>query len=422
MMNICFTVIEVDRVREITAFILLILFIFPSVIVADAADIVLVPPEPMAGKNLVFYIPSINGSANGYVMCNDSNNVHLIRMEDGFAQVALNEDDYGNATVKIFASNRTYTKNFVIRPFLSGSIAIESPSSVLVDTDTSVKVVAGVDPANGATMTFTSPSGRSFNRVSDEKGMVAFSFDEEGSWEIQAMFYGIFASAKIDIMLPPISIVFSEEVSMDEEMKISVGCPADVTIRKDEVMWTYRTDANGDLYFTPPWPGKYSVYVKTDKQEGSKTFTTVSETRIDVYDYKNSIPVSTVKKDQLVRIVVVDPSGVPLSEVKRLFIYCDNSLWDTLHLSKGSVVWAVDKEATVYRFEVEETDLFTPSETMVYGMVEQSLSGDIIFYLELIAIIVVLLILIFYLHRTKRIRMPKIFAGRGISLHGRKLE
>jgi len=426
VVNICFDFVEVARVRETGIFILLIVMLMLSVtVVAGDEGIALVPSEPMAGKNLIFYIPSINGLANGYVVCKNSSNVHLIEMENGIAQVTLCEDDYGDATVKIFVGNTTYEKSFMIKPFVAGTLIIEAPLSVLIDTDTSIQIVAGASPAAGATVTFTSISDRSFNRVSSEEGAVSFSFDEEGIWKVQAVFYGVTASVTVDVLLPPIEIVFSDNIAVNDEMIISVGCPADITIRKDEITWTYRTDANGDLYFTPPWPGRYNIHAKTEKQEGTKTFTTISETRIDVYDFQTSHPISTIKKDQDIEIVVVDSKGVPISAVQEISVYCDNMFWDAFPLSDGKAVWHVGKAASVYRFEVEETEGYTSSETTLYGAPEESLSGDITSYVVLILIIAVLLALVFYLHRTGRIKLPDIFARRGphgISLKGKKLE
>lgn len=413
------------------AIIILLILLFPLSITAVADDnIVLIPEEPVAGKNIIFYMPSINVSANGYIIC-ENNNVYLIEIINNLGQITLNEDDYGTATVKIFAGNqthtKTYTKTFEIKPFLAGTLVIEAESSVLIDTDTTIKVAVGARPAEGAVVTFKSLSGRSFNRIADEEGKIKLSFDEEGPWEMHTEIYGVTTSATITVTLPPIEIIFSENIEVNEEMIISIGSTASITITKDEITWNYQTDANGDLYFTPPWPGKYNIHAKTDKQEGSKTFITISETRINVYDYEKSVPISKIKMGQLVEIVVVDSSGIPISEIDEILIYCDNMLWgDPLPLSDGSVIWMVNKEATVYRFEFEEVEGYRSSEVVVYKLLEDSFPlWDIVFYIVLVIIILVVVIVFIRLVKAGRIPIPKMFAGKKLSditHRGKKLE
>ena len=394
------------------------------VVTADDNDIILVPAEPMANKNLVFYIPSINISANGYLIC-ENNDVHLVEIQNHLGQVTLNEDNYGTATVKIFAGNKTYTKTFEIKPFLSGDLTIETSSSVLINTETTIKIAVGAKPAEGAVVSFLSLSGRTINRVSNENGIVTISFDEDGPWEIQAEIFGVTASATITVMLPPLEIVFSDNIEANEEMTISVGSTGSVTITKDELTWSYQTDANGDLYFTPPWAGKYNVYVKTDKQEGSKTFITISETKINVYDYEKSVTISSIKKGQVIEIVVVDSSGVPVSEIDEVLVTCDDLLWDFMPLSDGSVVWLVDKEATTYRFEVESVEGYESSDATIYGKVESTIPfGDIIFYVILIIIIIAAIMIFIQLMKTGRISVPKVFGKKlsNITSRSKKLE
>ncbi|GAG85084.1 unnamed protein product, partial [marine sediment metagenome] len=176
--------------------------------------------------------------------------------------------------------------------------------------------------------------------------------------------------------------------------------------------------------------GKYSIYAKTDKQEGSKTFITISETRIDVYDYERSTPISRIKKGQLVKIVLVDSSGVPVSEIDEVLVYCNNVLWDSLPLSDGSVIWKVNKEATVYRFEFEAVEGYKSSETTVYRLVvEESFPLlDIVFYAVLVIVILVVALVFVRLSRsgrlTGRFKLPKLFGRKltDITHRGKKLE
>lgn len=408
--------------RVIPIFILLTLLLSFSITVA-ADDIVLIPENPVAGKNLIFYMPYVNESVNGYVIC-ENNDVHLVEINNGLGQVTFDEDDYGTATVKIYCRNKTYTKTFEVEPFIVGNLVIEAASSVLINTEATVKISAGVTPAEGAMVTFKATSGRSFNRIADVNGNVLVSFDEAGHWEINTEFYGVTALATIQVMLPPIVISFSEGIEVNEEMTISIGDYASITITKDEITWDYQTDANGDLVFTPPWPGKYSVYAKTAKQEGSKTFITISETEINVYDFEKHVPISKIKTGQLVEIVIVDPSNVPISEVDEILVYCDNALWTSLPLSDGSVIWKVDKDATIYRFEFEEIEGYLSSEITVYMLLEESFPlGDIVFYIVLIIIILVVVFVFIRFMKSGRITIPKLFAGKKLGLHhGRKLE
>lgn len=412
--------------RVIAILTLLVLLLPLSItVVANDDDIVLVPSAPMAGKNLIFYLPSVNVLCNGYVIC-ENNNVHLVEIQNSLGQVTLDGGDYGEATVKIFVGNQTYTKTFDVKPFLEGVLVIETPTSVLIDVETTIKVAAGIAPAEGAVVTFRAVSGRSFNRIVDENGKIVVSFDEDGPWEIQAEFYGVTAHTSIKVMLPPMEIVFPENIKVNEEMMISFGSIADVTVTKDEVTWSYRTDANGDLFFTPPWPGKYSVYAKTNKQEGSKTFVTVSETKIKVYDYEKQVPISKIKIGQLVEIVVVDSFNVPISEIDEIIVYCDNSMGDYLPLSDGSVIWKVNKEAMVYRFEFEAIEGYKASEITVYKIIEEGFPfEDIAFYTGLIIIIFAVIFVFIRLFKSGRIPIPKMFAGKKLSditHRGKKLE
>ncbi len=391
---------------------LLLLLLLPMTAVAED-DIVLVPLEPLAGKNLIFYLPNSNGTANGYIICGN-NNVHLIEISNNLGMVVLDREDCGNATVKIFAGNVTYSKTFQIKPFFEGDLVIESPPSTLIDTDVTIKVVIGPEPASGATVKFTSLTGRTFSRVVGDSGTIVTPFDEKGAWTIKAEVYGTTASTSINVLLPPLKITLSADIEVNKEMKISVGESADVTIRKNEITWDYRTDANGNLYFTPPWPGRYTIEAAVDGREGEKSFVTISETRIDVYDYEKSIPISTIKKDQRIEIVVVDPAGVPVSEIEELFVYCDGSLWDTMPLKDGRVVWAATKEAVTYRFSVEEAEGYQSSEVTLYRITEEPFLGDSVFYVVLVAIIFVIILLMAYLHRTGRLKGIGILKRRGL--------
>lgn len=417
--------------RALAVIFLLALLLLSVATVSATDDIVLIPGEPESGKNLIFYIPGLNVSANGYVIC-ANNNVHLVEMHGALGQVSLGEKDFGDATVKIFAGNITYSIDFYIKPFFEGSLVIEAPASVLIDTETTIKVYLGADPANGATVAFTSLTGRTFSRMVGADGTIATSFDEKGPWEIVAEIYGVTTSTSVNVMLPPLDIIFSDDIEVDKEMKISVGEPADITIIKDEITWTYMTDANGDLFFTPPWSGKYTVNVRTVDQEGIKTFTTISETRIDVYDYEKAIPISKIRKGQLIEIVVVDLYGTPVLDVDELTVYCDNLLWDTFSLTDASVVWLVDCEAVTYRFEVGEGETYRSATATIYGFVDEGI-GDIVFYIALIVIILIILIVFIRLYRSGRlqgVRLPRPFSRglklkeklSGITSRGKKLE
>ena len=406
---------------------LLLLLLLPMAAVAED-DIILVPPEPLADNNLIFYLPNFNGTANGYIICGN-NNVHLIEISNNLGMVVLDKGDCGNATVKIFAGNVTYSKTFQIKPFFEGDLVIESPPSTLIDTDVTIKVMIGPEPASGATVTFTSLTGRTFSRVVGEDGTIVTPFDEKGEWTIKAEVYGTTASALINVILPPLTITLSGDIEVNREMKISVGESVDVTIRKNEITWTYRTDANGDLYFTPPWPGRYTIEATADGREGEKSFVTISETRIDVYDYEKSIPISTIKKGQRIEIVVVDLEGVPVSEVEEVFVYCDGLLWDSMPLKDGRAVWTATKEAVMYRFNVEEAEGYTSSEVTLYVVTEEPFLGDLVFYAVLVAIIFVIILLMFYLHRTGRLKGIGILKQHGLKgklsgivSRGKKLE
>ncbi|GAH58370.1 unnamed protein product, partial [marine sediment metagenome] len=136
-----------------------------------------------------------------------------------------------------------------------------------------------------------------------------------------------------------------------------------------------------------------------------------------------------IKKGQRIEIVVVDTAGVPVSEIEELFVYCDGLLWDSMPLKDGRVVWTATKEAVSYRFTIEETEGYRYSEVTLYRITEDTFLGDLVFYAGLMTIIVGLILLVFYLHRTGRLKGIDILKRHGmkeklsgIVSRGKKLE
>jgi len=326
-----------------------------------SGSITIVPSQPKSGKMVIFLISRNN--ATGYVICSETDNVYPVVFSQGLGSVELGQD-YGKA--QIFILNYG-SKNFTIKHMYEGEISIDSPYSADIGKQIQVSVMAQgmYVPAN---LYLTSPSNQKSSRQSGATGPLLISFDEAGNWSMRAEAFGSNVSKSIIVNPDPIEITVTDDNVIGQETTITVNNKyASVEIKQAEMTWTYQADTSGEVFFTPPFSGRYTITATAQNQMGTKTFDVKSNTVISIMDDKGA-QVSTITEGELLLIQVQDAAGknIPSSTLE---IYGDSKLLKTLQLSGGSGIWQVTPQAKTYSFSFQpDSPLMLPAQIDVIGV------------------------------------------------------
>ncbi|MFW6120660.1 MAG: hypothetical protein ACOC80_07135 [Petrotogales bacterium] len=322
----------------------------------ETDSIKIIPSSPKGGKNIIVSHGQTNQT--GYLVCHDTNNVYLVKMEEGLALVSLNEDEYGNST--IFLGNTSF--NFNIKSKYSGKLSIISDYDVEIDKNIDVKVFSSGEPVN-VELKFISPDNDTYLRNTNNQGETSFKPNKVGKWTIKAFFYENTVETNFIVKPKPLSISIEQIILSGTETTINVGQKAEVSIKKDEATWSYTSDDSGKVSFTPPFGGKYNVVAKTENQEGSTNFVAKIKTDIIVKNEEGK-KVDKIVPGNTYLIQVIDSNNVPISEADSVKIRLNDNPHDTLELSGGSTIWkAVENYGSyLFRFEAENSNVLLQSD------------------------------------------------------------
>lgn len=353
---------------------------------SEGGTINIIPSQPKAKKSIIFIAG--NNDAMGYVLCYETGDVYLLELKKGVGMVTL-DIEYGSAVVYIVGYG---SKSFTIESPYSGSLQINAPSDIEIDTATDISVTAQGEMIN-ANMEITSPTNRKTTRITGTNP-IQVTFNEVGIWTLAANIYDTTTSRTIEITPKPIQITVPDEIKLGEEGTITTNPGVNVTIQKGEISWMYTADDNGQVFFTPEWTGRYKIIATAFGEAGAKYFNVVTETTISIKN-ENSETVNTIKKGDILFIQIMDSKSQTVTGTSDLVIYGDQSEITTLPIVNGIAIWHVTTDAYSYDFNYDSNDvLYLSANLNIPGnyLIQQPV--DIIWYIVggIIAIVVVVLL------------------------------
>jgi len=343
-------------------------------------DIMLIPPDPSAESNLIFIIPE-QVDATGYVICYETNNAYIVNINDGIGCVKLGAD-YGEAFVSIYANEYTYSQRFTINAVFEDEIFITIPPIIQVG-DTVVFSIStlGLLPIS-ADVTF-SMGNDTFKKIADETGFVSAEFKKAGSWTINATVFGVEKEEFFNVTSKPLIISVPDATTAGKEIAITVSKKSTVAVSMGDVSWDYLTDDNGKFFFTPIWPGRYTVHAISAGAEGTKQFTVIMQTEIIIMDDDGN-EAEGIQVHRLYSLQVVDTDGKSVDSLIK--IYGDSILLEEID-ADGSVIWKPERQYMYYSFETQPHALGYKASSS--GLYAEVVSGNSIDMLQVILVIII---------------------------------
>jgi hypothetical protein len=342
-------------------------------------DIILIPSTPKAESNLIFIIPE-QVDATGYMICYETNNAYVVDIKDGIGCVELGAD-YGETFVSISTNGHTYTQYFTIDAIFEDELFITIPPDIQVD-DTVVFSVSALGLPILAEVTFTM-GDETFKKLADESGSVSAVFKKSGNWTINATIFNVEKKEFFNVSPKPLTVSVPATISVGKEIEITISKKATVNIVMGDVSWDYSTDDNGKFFFTPVWPGRYTIHATSTDREGTKQFTATMQTAIIIMD-ADGIEAEKIQAHKPYSLRVVDIDGKSVNSLIK--VYGDNVLLKDID-ADGSVLWKPDHQCTYYSFETEPYDL--GYDTSSIGLYAVEITGNSIDTMQVIIVIIV---------------------------------
>lgn len=352
-------------------------------------NITIIPSPPRAGKNMLIKMPEPI-KKRGYIIT-DAGNVYLVAVEDGLGLVTLADNDYGTATLVIGNETMSFEIASSFRQLI-----LECDTTITIGDRLPVAVYADTTPVM-ATVSLISPDGNNETRIVN--GTATFDLDKVGTWNISATFQNMHAYQTVKVKPKPLTLSIPSEVEVNEPVTISIGRPAEVTISKDEVTWSYST--GGTVTFTPPWRGTYTVTVTTDDgEEGTASFTAKEKPTLVITD-ENGLPANSVEAGSNVIIKTINSAGLIIPSNSNIDVYKDGTYFTTISLQGGTAVYTI-KEATSYRFTLSDN----PDATAQI-LVKSTQSIDLT-YILVVALVGIAVISVAILYKKGLIHIPEL--------------
>ena len=308
-------------------------------------DIILIPSTPRVESNLIFIIPE-RVDATGYVICYETNNAYVVAITDGIGSVELGPD-YGEAFVSIFTDEHTYTQVFTIDAIFEDELFIDIPIDIQVD-DTAVFFISASGLPMSAEVTF-SMGNDTFKKLVNESGFASVVFKKAGNWTINATVFNVGKEEFFKVNPKPLTISVKDNVLVGREIEITISKKSTVTISMGDVSWVYLTDSNGKFFFTPLWPGRYTVHATANDYEGMKQFTATMQTAVIILD-ADGIEAEEIQTHKPYSLRVVDTDGKSVDSLIK--IYGDDILIEEID-ADGAVIWKPDSQYVYYTFETQ---------------------------------------------------------------------
>ena len=324
------------------------------------SNLTVIPSQPVAGKNLILLLPKEN--ATGYIYITNSNNAYLITVVNGVGIVSLGKEDYGNAVINIYGKKR-YTRTISISPPHIENLYLDYPSSIKTGENVTFTVYADGDPVI-AKLKFDGAD--TFTVKTNSFGKATVKFRKAGNYTVTVSYFDNVVVKSFTVSPKPLKIQLPSEINTGVTMQIRTEPNAKITIKKGETSWSYTANTDGVCFFTPPFPGQYSVTAKTTDKEGSATFTVKTDTHI-VAMGTDGTQVSKLKEGDIIMLQILDSEDKPVlgSEID---VYVDGMFYKSLSAVGGTTLWKVDKAGLTYEFRFNpDSDEYLPSTLTLMG-------------------------------------------------------
>jgi hypothetical protein len=290
--------------------------------------------------------------------------------------------DYGETFVSIFTDEHTYTQLFTIDAVFEDEIFITVPLGIQVG-NTVVFSISTLGLPIAAEITF-SMGDDVFKKMADETGFVSADFKKPGNWTINAKVFNVEKEEFFNVTSKPLTISVPDNTPAGKEIAITIGKKSTVSISMGDVSWDYLTDDNGKFFFTPIWPGRYTIHAASSDQEGTKQFTVIMQTEIIILDDDGN-EAERIQAHRPYSLQVVDTDGKSVSSLIK--IYGDSIILEEID-ADGSVIWKPDRQCMYYSFETQPHALgYEASSVGLYAVEVSENSIDLLQVLLVIVIV-----------------------------------
>ena len=361
----------------------------------EQGNMALIPPNPVAGKNLILLIPHEN--ATGYIYIQHSSNAYLITMVNGVAIISLDKEDFGSAVITLYGS-KTYVKTINIQAPPINSLFLSFPSAIKTDTNTTFSVYADGEPVK-AILHFTGAD--TFTTGTNEQGRANLLFRRAGNYTVTASYLNKTVTEMLTVASKPLRISLPANIHVGRVIQITTEPNAKIIIQKGDTSWSYTANSQGVCAFTPPYSGEYKITAVTLDKEGSASFVVKSDTSVDVVGVDGVKP-TTVSKGDVILIKTLDESNNIISD-GTVDIYTDGILATTLNA--GVNLWKVSDGKTFEIRYTPDNTFYLPSSVTLYG--NEQVQVDYI-SLGIIGGVIGGAILLYWLFTKSNIKLPKL--------------
>lgn len=349
-----------------------------------SGNISIFPPTPTSGKMFAIIIDQpIN--TNGYIWIQE--NMYPVEITNGFGTVQTSEEIYGEAHLWLY---KNMQKVFTIQIGLKGSLTLDVPDTVAVDTATDIHVKVGGKQVATANVNFTDPTGK-MTTISASSGVMSFVFDKVGTWLVRCELIGQNDVQEVVVTYKEMSVsTNSNQYVVGDDVKINADDGAMVDITEEGVIKIQSIATNGLLMFTPREPGSYRATGTLGNKRGSASFDVVQQVKIKVFDMDTNAQVVTAKAEKRYLVKVVDSRDVPLYDFEQVFTTETNPESSTVPLSGGIGFWTPKQGGTITLHVEEKAGYVTEDLAInVEGVTNYLLIGIIV---AVVAIVISLLV------------------------------
>jgi len=289
--------------------------------------------------------------------CND----HLYDFDllDGVGVVALDQDDYGQATLRIFSSDFSpteITKTVTIEQPSTDDIRLLAPSAGIINKEVGVVLRFNRKPLPDFEVKATNPNGKESYLITDEDGKIFVMLDVAGIWSFKASVYGKEINAMTNAAYEVLSISLTDTPSIGIKTIINTEPYASIEIFLEEkLIEQYTASPQGIVEFTPTVGGFYEVRGTSNNKKGTRYFDVIGNTNIRILDALTASPVIGFEKGKLYQIIVSNNAGVALDNIETLYITTPFATTEILSLKDGGAIWTPHLTGS-YIFTIEDMD------------------------------------------------------------------
>jgi len=300
---------------------------------SGGSDIVIYPSDVIAGKTFAFTVPSGFSDCSGFVFCEGSSNLYYFLVEYTVGSVTLSHEDYGDAKIWIFTENKSKTKEFEVSPSYE-NVILNIPTKITTGSKETIQLLIDTTPYRNQHITVTNPDGINEGYDTNSNGEITVDFDIGGEWEVKTVVGETTIKETFSVAMVQLDISLSEKKPVvDREFEIITEPGADVFITSGAVTWSFESDNDGIVLFTPLMSGTYEITATKGKKEGKKVFKTGDEVVVYIRNEKGDY-VNKLQADKQYTVTVEDNDG-PVEDIERIEVVLPNDEIDYIPLNNG---------------------------------------------------------------------------------------